>query len=130
MAATPTIPFLSEYLEHVGKRVFVYWNLHKKCWSIRHKGKVLFHAANLMLSDCTLKVSEKGRQRVLREGKKYVHAGVEGCLSVDASPQGDGVRVIGYNPRKGGTFFEYDSGMPILEAQMVIMQPTRKVIAI
>lgn len=121
-----SIPYLTNYSEHAGKRVFVYWNLHKKCWSVRHKGKVLFHAGDLRLEDCGLSVSETGRQRVLREGKKYVHAGVKGTLS-PAVPNHQAGTLIGYNPRKGGTFFEYDTGMPVFEAATIVMENDRKV---
>lgn len=66
-------------------RVFVYFNLHKKCWSIRamegnQKGRVIAHAQAVELANCTFKVSEAGRQRVLREKRKNVHAGVVGDI--------------------------------------------------
>lgn len=127
------IPFLDNYHTHLGKKVYVYWNLTKKCWSVRHKGKVLFHASYLELDDCTLKVSEAGRQRVLLQKKKYVHAGVEGKLADwwfgdSVQLAADGER-IGYNPYKGGTFFEYSSNMPRLKARKVTMRPDREVIA-
>lgn len=66
-------------------RVFIYYNLHKHCWSIkcmegRRYGLVVGHTAGLILKDATFKVSEAGRQRVLRERKKNVHAGVVGRL--------------------------------------------------
>jgi len=66
-------------------RVFVYYNLTKKCWSIkalegRSKGRVVAHADAVDLWDCKFKVSEAGRQRVLRTKQKNVHAGVEGTL--------------------------------------------------
>lgn len=66
-------------------RVFVYYNLHKKCWSIKalsgnQKGRVVAHADAVELKDCEFKVSEAGRQRVIREKRKNVHAGVAGTL--------------------------------------------------
>lgn len=124
-----TIPHLSNYREHLGKTVFVYWNLHKKCWSVRHKGRILFHTHNLMLEDCTFKVSEKGRQRVLKEGKKYVHAGVQGKLATFLINADQG-EAIGYNPKRGGTFFAYDSGLPVFGSPRTIMNNSREVIAI
>jgi hypothetical protein len=67
-------------------RVFVYWNLHKDCWSVKalegeNKGRVIKHANNINLTHCTFKVSKAGRERVLREKRKNVHAGVVGNLS-------------------------------------------------
>lgn len=66
-------------------RVFTYFNLHKKCWSIKalegeFKGRVIAHAKRVILKDCTFKVSEAGRQRVLRTKRKNVHAGVVGTM--------------------------------------------------
>ena len=66
-------------------KVYAYFNLHKKLWSLRgmdgsEKGYVLAHASNVELSDCTFKVSESGRERVIREQQKNVHAGIVGTL--------------------------------------------------
>jgi hypothetical protein len=68
------------------KRVYVYFNLHKKVWSVRQSGKVVEHTKNIMLKDCRFLVSEAGRKRVLREKKKNVHAGVSGYV-VDSIPE-------------------------------------------
>lgn len=67
-------------------KVFVYYNLHKHKWSIKSlegekKGKVIGHAEMVLLENVTPKVSEAGRQRVLREQRKNVHAGLVGILS-------------------------------------------------
>ena len=66
-------------------KVFVYFNLHRKCFSVKalegeFKGRVVAHASHVNLIHCTFKVSEAGRQRVLREKRKNVHAGVVGQL--------------------------------------------------
>jgi len=45
------------------------------------KGRVVGWASTVLLSDVTPKVSEAGRQRVLREKRKNVHAGMGGYLS-------------------------------------------------
>lgn len=65
-----------------GRRVFVYKNLHNGAWSVRDQetGWVAAHADKVELSDVALKVSQAGRRRVLEEGRKNVHAGVEGTL--------------------------------------------------
>lgn len=64
-------------------KVFVYFNLHKKCFSIKAlegdmKGRVIAHRDNVLLFRSTFKVSQAGRERVLREKRKNVHAGVCG----------------------------------------------------
>ncbi len=63
--------------------VRVYRNLHSsygdgRRWSIRQGPHVIAHADNLHLVDVRFVVSEKGRQRVLAERRKNVHAFAEG----------------------------------------------------
>ena len=64
-------------------KVYVYYNLHKKLWSIKalegeRKGRVIAHRKTVVLTNVTPKVSEAGRQRVLKEKRKNVHAGLVG----------------------------------------------------
>ncbi len=61
-------------------RVQVYYNLHKKCLSIRHKGKVIEHAQEVTLTDARFHVQQAGRERVLKQKRKNVHAYVSGKL--------------------------------------------------
>ena len=61
-----------------GTWVEVYWNLHKLCWSVRRQGKVIAHADYVSLRDCKLVVQPAGRQKVLAEKCKNVHAFVRG----------------------------------------------------
>lgn len=87
-------------------RVFVYRNLHQQVWSIKalegdHKGRVIAHAPFVQLSGkIQFKVSESGRQRVIREKRKNVHAGVVGELLVTAGAtvRYNDVRVIDCGP--------------------------------
>jgi hypothetical protein len=63
----------------------VYFNLHKKLWSVQIKNAkgvwyVAFHAQTVQLEDVRWTVSEAGRQRVIREGRKNVHAYCMGTL--------------------------------------------------
>jgi hypothetical protein len=85
MSSKPFCEKSSEVLDHIDptKPVFVYRNLHKKCLSVRQGGIVKCHAENVVLMDCEFKVSIKGRDRVRKEGKKNVHAGIKGMV-VDA----------------------------------------------
>ena len=66
-------------------RVRVYYNLNRSVWSIKamegeFKGKVIGYASSVVLSDAHTVVSEAGRQRVLREQRKNVHAYIDGQL--------------------------------------------------
>lgn len=66
-------------------KVSVYFNLHKRVFSVLAmegpaKGRVIAHAEKVGLQDVTQKVQEGGRQRVIKEGKKNVHAFINGDL--------------------------------------------------
>ena len=78
-------------------RVFVYFNLHKKLWSVKslegeRRGRVIGHASRVTLDNATQRVSEAGRQRVLREKQKNIHAGIVGTL---AGVSSDGLEQLG-----------------------------------
>lgn len=108
-------------------KVFVYFNLHRKCWSVKAlegpmKGRVVQHADTLMLTDCVFKVSEAGRQRVLRERRKNVHAGVVGTLTLALDGFIRDVKAVTYNPYRAGTFFDKGTGEPVHAADVVVLQ--------
>jgi len=115
-------------------KVFVYFNLHRKCFSIKalegpNKGRVIDHRSGVLLFDCTFKVSEAGRQRVLRERKKNVHAGVVGFLFDDAV---DGTydhvlrygSAITYNPYKYDSFVHLYGEHPCKTGRLVALTVT------
>lgn len=113
-------------------KVFVYFNLHKKVWSIKalegeNKGKVIAHAEVIVLKNCELKVSESGRQRVIREKKKYVHAGVVGnIVSIDSkcllkNKKMSDANLVTYNPYKYSSFVNKQTEKPVYESNNVLM---------
>ena len=64
-----------------GDRVEVYRNLHKKCFSVRKNGRVVDYRDDdeqLSMEDVKFVVQPAGRARVLREGRKNVHAFIRG----------------------------------------------------
>ena len=115
-------------------RVFVYFNLHKKCFSIKalegdRKGKVVAHSETVLLESCKFKVSESGRQRVLREKKKNVHAGVTGVW-INADDRIESHfnfltmvgRQVTYNPYKYASFVVKATEQSIDKADVVAMK--------
>lgn len=93
-------------------KVFVYFNLHKKVWSVRalegeRKGRVVAHSEEVHLLNAKPKVSEAGRQRVLQEKRKNVHAGIVGEW-VSHCPKWWYVDLVQptYNPYKYKTFVD------------------------
>jgi hypothetical protein len=72
-------------------KVRVYFNLHRKCFSIMAaegpaKGKVVAHADDVILSKVTSKVNVRSRDRVRRTKRKEVHAYVCGELMAWTGP--------------------------------------------
>lgn len=109
-------------------RYYIYWNLHKKQWSVRYKGKVIAHSGTVSCSRVNFKVGEKGRQRVLLEKRKNVHA----YVVADRIDFPDNVNVkplcmVRYNPYENSTFVT-DIGAPIFTAGKVLLLPTGKVV--
>lgn len=105
-------------------KVFIYFNLHRKCWSVKalegnNKGRVISHVNEFALINATFKVSETGRQRVLREKRKNVHAGIVGTLW-NHSPSVSYSKKVSYNPYKANTFFNVETNQPVLSAGFVI----------
>jgi len=85
--------------------------------SLRYKGRLLLNTDSLWLTDATYIVDEAGRQRVLREQRKNLHAFVRGTLSVPDDPYSflSGVRVA-YNPYEKAYFFDLQSGEEVISA--------------
>ena len=105
-------------------KVFVYFNLHKKVWSVKalsgeNRGRVIAHLDRLVLDECAFKVSEAGRQRVIREKRKNVHAGVVGTLTNEIA---DNVgAAVTYNPYKYTSFVTRSDEQPIHVARRVVL---------
>lgn len=116
-----------------GQEVRVYRNLTEDVWSIKMAKKpyhVLGHAESVVLVDCEYKVSEKGRQRVIREQKKYVHAVVQGKIVLNGAEEkikGLSAEEVTYNPYKYETFVKVDTLEPIHEADTVYLANSKRV---
>lgn len=104
--------------------VKVYKNLHNGLWSIKDAktGLVLGHTSELTLNICTFNVSESGRQRVLQEKQKNIHAYVVGYYHSDQAIDTNGV-VITYNPYKDSHFttLESNRGANVTHVDQVCM---------
>lgn len=108
-----------------GQYVQVYYNLHKKCLSVQNKERIVVaYVDRAIIRDAEFFVSEAGRQRVLREQCKNVHAKVRG--SWDASSQELEVdsswRRVRYNPYLFATFVYADTEEPVHEASTVMVE--------
>lgn len=108
-----TRPLWSE--PSTGDRVEVYYNLHKQCLSYRRLGGRVHHTDTLSLADVTFTVQPAGRNRVLREGRKNVHAYIRGIVVDSDPPNGEPV-VVTYNPYIYHDFVTVPTGEPIRSA--------------
>jgi hypothetical protein len=119
-------------VHHPEGRVQVYYNLHKKCLSVRHKGIVIAHTREIVLTDAKFHVQPAGREKVLREKRKNVHAYVSGKLTIILDEFGrtaknirafervlnDSKRVT-YNPYKNKTFVDKSNNEIVNSAEVV-----------
>ena len=94
------------------RRVYVYKNLHRNCYSVRQDGLVKMHTDEICLYDAQFRVGKKGRERVIEEGRKNVHAYVKGCVILNKvkgleerkARKPKTLRQVTYNPYKYETF--------------------------
>lgn len=113
--------------EDFGKRVFVYYNLHKHVWSVKDlkTNLVIGHCNKVVLKDVTYKVYESGRQKVLATKQKNVHAGCVGEL-IDIETMDEYRRVeITYNPYKYDSFVEVETKEKVYDDDLIIMENKR-----
>lgn len=125
-------------------KVFIYRNLNRKgiVYSLKamdgeYKGKVLGYATYILVKDPKFVVSEKGRQRVLKERRKNVHAGVVGelvsvfeytprhldlsaltCQPCNWQHIHKAATPITYNPYRHSTFYMRELGYSVLTADL------------
>ena len=64
-------------------RIRAYYNLHRKCFSVQdyQSGLVIEHTDKLFVTNAMFVVRKSGNERVKQEGKKNVHAFVNGIRS-------------------------------------------------
>ena len=128
-------------------RINVYRNLSpqyrgQRAWSIManegpQKGRVIDIVDGVIVKNATLVVREGGRQRVIRDKQKNVHAFVQGDLvktfpldtlkktaDGNALAPGKGASVrISYDPYHAGYFFREDTGRAVGGAGLVVVAP-------
>lgn len=98
--------------------------MHKGCLSLRHKGIVVSHANSVFVTDVSFIVSQKGRERVLRDKRKNVHAFVRGQYDPNINLNLDDYdkELISYNPYKFGYFYNKLNNSPVYRANIVYIE--------
>lgn len=111
----------------LGKKVMVYYNLHKHTFSVTYKNKVIFHADFVKLKDVEFRVRQGGMEKVRKEKSKNVHAFVIGELvdycqyPCDNIPTEPSSTIATYDPYKYDSFVNKVTKEPIYHANEVDM---------
>ena len=111
----------------LGKKVMVYYNLHKHTFSVTYDSKVIMHADYVKLGDVEFRVRKGGKERVRSEKSKNVHAFVIGTLleyceyTCDYIPTPPSDKIVTYNPYKYDSFVYKNSEEPVYRAKEVDM---------
>lgn len=116
-------------------KVDIYKNLNKDCYSIRSRekdkyGKVIDHSKTIILKNVIFIVGKKGRERVLQEKRKNVHAYARGTfVSKNEIPMSEeGIEKefvqIKYDPYEHDYFYRKDTLEPISEVRLLYCTKT------
>lgn len=96
---------------YIGQTVRIYWNLHKRVYSIQlkldGKWKVVRHSDCFVLDNATWQVNAKTRERVRQTKRKEVHAYLVGTLRshyADNAAEVLNADCLSYNPHKDDGF--------------------------
>jgi len=107
-------------------KVAVYWNLHKNIFSIQSRetsdyGKVIAHKDSVVVALPKFVVRQAGRDQVLQDKKKNVHAFVVGHLTEARFLSSGNPFRISYNPYKNNSFVLADTKEEILSAAVAVL---------
>ena len=95
-------------------KVRVYRNLNKDCLSVQEKTekgwRVKRWVDSISLKNVTFKVYESGRNKVLKDKRKNVHAYIEG---EDTKQNFQYNRIVSYNPNKYNHFYDVVTQSPV-----------------
>jgi hypothetical protein len=111
-----------EHMIDLSRRVYVYFNLHKKVWSVRQGNKIVDHTQYIMLKDARFLVGKKGRELVLATKTKNVHAGVSGYIVERVPNVPDAIHNVTYNPYKYETFVDCLDYEPVTHADYAVLE--------
>jgi hypothetical protein len=104
---------------NLDKTVRVFRNLKYDCYTVMQRGRVVASARGVVLRDVELLVRESGRQRMIRERKRNVHAYAVGFLAGwihadDEQPiEPYAGRAAFYDPYRFDTFVDVETLTPL-----------------
>lgn len=98
------------------RKIKVYRNLHKSCFSVKQGGLVVGHTEDISLKDAVFTVNAKSRLKVISTKVKNVHAYVTGFVSQQADLN-KLTTMIRYDPYESA-YFKTNSGQPVSKAYL------------
>ncbi len=110
----------------IGKEVRIYRNLNNHRISVQIRQgeawRVVGHITGCVLASVHFHVSEKGRQRVIKESTKNVHAWASGKLIAQFDDSISTSIDLSYNPYQNKTFVERSSQREIVECRYLTVR--------
>ena len=97
----------------------VYWNLHKHCFSVRERGRVVAHVDHVTLVNAHFVVQRSGYERTVRERVRCVHAWVRGEVTKIPNTASCTQALVTYNPFRADHFQVSATGERIDSAHLV-----------
>jgi hypothetical protein len=123
-----------DWEQTIGQKIRIYRNLNNGTMSIqRHlirSWRVVGHVTHAVVRDVCLHLSESGRQRVIRDLRKNVHAWGEGILVAPDCPEIDAPIDLAYNPYQDATFVERGTKRPILKCRYLVVRDNRVFVSV
>ena len=105
-------------------RIFVYWNIYDKVFTVQNRltGRVRRHAESLTLRDADFEIDQAERDRMIRDARKTLHAGVRGEIVPDVPESLEGWTQVIYVPELHEGFVSADEGRPVARAEFVRLE--------
>lgn len=115
---------MSKSLPDEGQRVRVYYNIPEDTLSVQNtNGIVIHHQDRVVIEDADFRVSEAGRQRVLGEECKNIHAKIHGQWQEECPVKCN--IPVRYNPYEDGYFKTVEQGFPVEFSPWCIIEKNR-----
>ncbi|MED3976073.1 hypothetical protein P4639_22005 [Priestia megaterium] len=116
----------------LSQRVSTFWNLHQDVFSMqativdgeKRRTLVVAHCNEIILQNVSFVVRKAGRERVLKERQKNIHAFVKGEFMGESTGIIDvsGMREAYYNPFKQDCFTDKETGEKLIGAELAILK--------
>lgn len=111
---------------YCGRTIRIYRNLNNGTMSVQAKEgkswKVVGHVTEAIVSGVVFKIQEGGRQRVIRDQCKNVHAWGEGVLLSRVDESILAPIPLGYNPYTDSTFLQRGTQHPIHTCKYLVVR--------